>query len=135
MLSTPRLSSSLSPLAAQRLLVAGANWLARMAALVVGGGAAGEAVRGRAASRPFALAPGLCLPGGQVRSLRLQAGDALVVREGRIWLTREGDSRDHFLQPGTSFVATQREVVVIEGLGRSASTYEVERAGRGQPRA
>ncbi|WP_290873845.1 DUF2917 domain-containing protein [Aquabacterium sp.] len=133
MLSAPRLSSALSPLAAQRLLVAGATRVARVAAAVavmVSGVATGAQARGRAASRPFALAPGLCLPAAQARSLRLLPGDALVVREGRIWLTREGDRRDHFLQPGTSWVATQREVVVIEGLGEAPSRYEVERAKR-----
>lgn len=124
MLSTARLSSALSPLFGVRLLAAGVAWLARV-------GSPARA-RARAASRPFALAPGLCLPHGQVRSLRLAAGDVVVVHQGRLWLTRPDDSRDHFLQPGTSFVAIRREVVVLEGLSQQACGYQVERAGQGQ---
>ncbi len=63
----------------------------------------------------------------QVARLHLRRGDVVVVRQGRLWLTCQGDARDHILQAGTCFVATRSEGVVIEALGGQPCRYEVER--------
>lgn len=67
------------------------------------------------------------LPAHQVARLHLRPGDVVVVRQGRLWLTCQGDARDHVLQAGTCFVATRPEGVVIEALGGLPCRYEVER--------
>jgi hypothetical protein len=79
---------------------------------------------------PLARTPGITLPVLQARTLRLRQGDVVLVREGRLWLTRTGDSQDHFLQSGTCFVASRTEAVVVESFGLAGAIYEVERAAR-----
>jgi hypothetical protein len=79
---------------------------------------------------PLARTPGITLPVLQARTLCLRQGDVVVVREGRLWLTRTGDSQDHFLQSGTCFVASRTEAVVVESFGLAGAIYEVERAAR-----
>lgn len=67
---------------------------------------------------PIDLAP------GQVHRVRLKAGELLLVREGRVWLTREGDPVDHVLVPGRGHVAPLAEEVVIESCAPTGSRYE-----------
>jgi len=64
------------------------------------------------------------LPAGQVHRLRLRAGDALLVRQGQVWMTREGDPLDHLLTPSQGHVAARPEDVVIESFVRGGSLYE-----------
>lgn len=67
------------------------------------------------------------LPSGQATRLTLSRGETLIVRHGCLWLTREGDSVDHLLQPGSGHVASVPQDVVIEALGPQACCYERHR--------
>lgn len=67
------------------------------------------------------------LPAGQADRLVLRRGEAVLVREGRLWLTREGDPVDHVLWPGAGHVASVPQEVVIEALGPQACCYERHR--------
>ncbi len=69
------------------------------------------------------------LPAGQVVRLALRRGEALVVREGSLWLTREGDMVDHVLSPGCGHVASVPQEVVIQAMGLQACCYERHRLG------
>jgi hypothetical protein len=71
------------------------------------------------------LTPSATLQTGQACSLTMRRGQVLLVRRGRLWMTRPNDPRDHVLQPGTSHVALQRETVVVEGLSREPCVYEL----------
>ena len=62
--------------------------------------------------------------------LELAKGDVLLLRDldpgrvlyglsGMVWVTEEGDSRDHLLGPGGSFRVQGRGRVVVQGLKRS----------------
>lgn len=64
------------------------------------------------------------LPAGQAHRVRLRAGDALLVRHGRVWMTREGDPIDHLLTPEAGHVAACAQEVVLESCDRSGSLYE-----------
>ncbi|MBU0918313.1 MAG: DUF2917 domain-containing protein [Gammaproteobacteria bacterium] len=64
------------------------------------------------------------LPAGQVHRLRLRAGDALLVRHGQVWMTRQGDPLDHVLSPSHGHVAARPEEVVLESFVRDGSAYE-----------
>lgn len=70
------------------------------------------------------------LPTGQATRLTLRRGETLLVRQGRLWLTREGDPIDHLLQPGCGHVASAPQEVVIEALGLQACHYERHRPSR-----
>jgi hypothetical protein len=64
------------------------------------------------------------LPAGQAHRLRLCAGDVLLVRRGRVWMTREGDPLDHLLTPAQGHVASHPQDVVLESCAREGSVYE-----------
>lgn len=66
------------------------------------------------------------LPAGHVHRLRLHAGEALLVRQGQVWMTREGDPLDHVLTPARGYVAARPEDVVIESFVRGGSLYECQ---------
>lgn len=70
------------------------------------------------------LAGPVALPAGQVHRLRLRAGDALLVRQGQVWMTRQGDPLDHVLSPSHGHVAARPEDVVLESFVRGGSLYE-----------
>jgi len=42
--------------------------------------------------------------------------EAVLVRSGRVWLTREGDPRDYGLAAGTRFACRKTKMLVIEAL-------------------
>lgn len=67
------------------------------------------------------------LPAGQAQRLMLRRGETLLVRQGRLWLTREGDPVDHVLWPGSGHVASVPQEVVIEAFGPQACSYERHR--------
>ncbi len=67
------------------------------------------------------------LPAGQAARLTLRRGETLLVRQGRLWLTREGDPVDHVLWPGSGHVASVPQEVVIEAFGPQACQYERHR--------
>ena len=64
------------------------------------------------------------LPAGRVHRLRLRAGDVLLVRQGQVWMTRQGDPIDHLLTPSQGHVAARPEEVVLESFVRDGSAYE-----------
>ena len=66
----------------------------------------------------------VCLPPGWVRRVRLRAGEGLWVREGRVWMTREGDPVDHVLTAGQVRVAERAEVWVLQSCAVGASLCE-----------
>lgn len=70
------------------------------------------------------------LPAGQAVRLTLRRGETLIVRQGRLWLTREGDPVDHVLWPGSGHVAPVPQEVVIEAFGPQACSYERHRMRR-----
>jgi hypothetical protein len=82
----------------------------------------------RSPSGPIALRE------GQVHHLHLKPGDALLVRQGRVWMTRDGDLLDHLLAPGQGHVAARREDVVLQGCSAGGCVYQREpfsASGRG----
>jgi len=70
------------------------------------------------------------LPLGEAHRLALHRGETLLVRSGRLWLTREGDALDHLLQPGRGFVAAGAEDVVVEAIGAQPCRFERHRLGQ-----
>jgi DUF2917 family protein len=57
---------------------------------------------------------------GDVLLLRhLDSGRVLYGLSGMVWVTQEGDSRDHLLGPGGSFRVLGSGRVVVQGLKRS----------------
>ena len=66
----------------------------------------------------------VALPAGQAHRLRLRAGDVLLVRQGRVWMTREGDPLDHLLTPTQGHVAACPQDVVLESCVQGGSLYE-----------
>jgi len=78
--------------------------------------------------RPAASASvSVTLPAGQAARLHLRRGETLLVRHGRLWLTREGDLVDHVLTPGAGHVAAVPQEVVVEAFGQQACLYERHR--------
>jgi hypothetical protein len=43
-------------------------------------------------------------------------GDAIVVTQGILWVTQEGDPQDYVLTPGERFVVNRHGSVVVEAL-------------------
>lgn len=56
--------------------------------------------------------PCISLPGGQTRLIHAQGGLTLRVLAGRLWLTRPGDSCDHFLKAGDCMELSGHGVLV-----------------------
>jgi hypothetical protein len=48
--------------------------------------------------------------------LDCEAVQAVLVQEGRIWLTRQGDTRDYCLERGSRLVCQAHRMLVIEAL-------------------
>jgi len=69
------------------------------------------------------------LPIGEVRRLKLRPGDTVLVRQGALWLTREGDALDHLLRPGRGHVAAHAQEVVVEAMGAQPCHFERHRLG------
>lgn len=63
----------------------------------------------------FYAAPigGLAMHWGQPVRLHRQAGE-VIVRSGRVWLTRHGDTDDHVLEAGQRVAVQADDAVVIE---------------------
>jgi len=54
---------------------------------------------------------------GTLLRIRGAAGTVIACLEGTVWLTEEGDARDHFLQRGDRHRIRGAGVVVMEALG------------------
>jgi hypothetical protein len=52
----------------------------------------------------------------QLMRVHPQRGQCLVVFSGRVWLTQDGDSRDHVLKPGASFTFDRTSLVLVQAL-------------------
>lgn len=50
-------------------------------------------------------------------------GDAIVVTQGILWVTQEGDPQDYVLTPGERFVANRHGSVVVEALTDAAMRF------------
>jgi Protein of unknown function (DUF2917) len=57
------------------------------------------------------------LPAGALMSLPRGAGQGIAVFNGLIWLTQEGDRRDHFLTAGDSLPLRSEGRVVMQAIG------------------
>ena len=60
-------------------------------------------------------------------SLEVAVGDRIRCVRGKIWLTQEGDSRDHYLVGGVSFCVDHKGRAVLDAIGRqdeAVATYE-----------
>jgi hypothetical protein len=63
---------------------------------------------------------------GELWSGTVGLGTRIVCREGRIWLTQNGDARDYVLRVGEELVARQRGHVVISTFtGAAAISLDV----------
>ena len=58
------------------------------------------------------------------------AAGIVRVRRGNVWLTEEGDSRDHFLGAGQEFRITRRGTALISALEASVLSLASSRAAR-----
>lgn len=65
-------------------------------------------------------------------AIRMARGSFALIEDGRgmrvelwdgaLWITQEGDTRDHFLQPGESFLLEREGVVIVSALRASQVT-------------
>lgn len=46
----------------------------------------------------------------------IDRGDAIVVTQGTLWVTQEGDPQDYVLSEGERFIAHRHGAVVVEAL-------------------
>jgi len=84
---------------------------------------------------PCQSAMSIELASGEVRRLRLNRGDSLVVNTGRLWMTRAGDDRDHVLCPAQGHVAAMPQEVLVQACGASACRFEQQRMRPAEPMA
>jgi hypothetical protein len=64
-------------------------------------------------------APSLALEMGQVMTLDDACGTRITTRIGTVWVTEEGDSRDHVVGPGEAFVLTRNGRTLVQALKSS----------------
>ena len=50
----------------------------------------------------------------------IDRGDAILVTQGILWVTQEGDPQDYVLSPGERFIANRHGSVVVEALTDAA---------------
>ena len=50
------------------------------------------------------------------RLANVDRGDAIIVSQGTLWVTQEGDPQDYVLSKGESFIANHHGSVVVEAL-------------------
>jgi hypothetical protein len=63
------------------------------------------------------LAPGALI------SFQLKQAQVLQIAGGRVWLTIEGDARDHWLQAGASLILPAARLIVIEAEHAGTSLH------------
>lgn len=56
------------------------------------------------------------LPHGSVQAMGLQAHSGLAVFEGRLWITRSGDRRDHIVEAGDTFWSDEPAGILVQAL-------------------
>jgi hypothetical protein len=63
-----------------------------------------------------AKAPVVALEAGEVLTLEDAQGTTILARLGTVWITEEGDERDHIVGPGDSLVVARRGRTVVQAL-------------------
>jgi hypothetical protein len=58
------------------------------------------------------------------RFASLRPGDTLHCTQGMLWVTQEGDLKDHVVYAGEQFIVSHRGLVVVEGLNGAAVRLE-----------
>jgi len=53
----------------------------------------------------------------------IDRGDAILVTQGTLWVTQEGDPQDYIVQEGERFVANRHGSVVVEALTDASMRY------------
>src|SRR5215217_7980815 len=66
----------------------------------------------------------------EAASIDMHAGAALQAISGKVWLTQEGDSRDHVLIGGTTFCTDRSGRVVLTGIDAPAVVLVWKAAAR-----
>jgi hypothetical protein len=61
-------------------------------------------------------APLLALEPGQVVTLDDAKGTRIVARTGLVWVTEEGDNRDHVVGPGDALIVAHSGRTVVQAL-------------------
>ena len=61
-------------------------------------------------------APLLALEAGQVVTLDDAQGTRIVARSGTVWVTEEGENRDHIVGPGDALVLARSGRTVVQAL-------------------
>jgi hypothetical protein len=64
-------------------------------------------------------APSLSLEAGQVVTLDDACGTRITTRTGTVWVTEEGDTRDHVVGPGEALVVTRNGRTLVQALKSS----------------
>lgn len=60
--------------------------------------------------------PLLALEPGQVVTLDDAQGTRIVARSGTVWVTEEGEARDHIVAPGDALVVARSGRTVVQAL-------------------
>ena len=60
--------------------------------------------------------PLLALEPGQVVTLDDAQGTRIVARSGTVWVTEEGESRDHIVGPGDALIVARSGRTVVQAL-------------------
>ena len=63
--------------------------------------------------------PVIALEPGQVVTLDDAQGTRIVTRIGTVWVTEEGDSRDHVVGPGDALVVARPGRTIVQALKAS----------------
>jgi len=58
------------------------------------------------------------------KSLAVRRGSEIVCLEGVLWITLDGDIRDHILAAGEKFTANRKGKVVLQAL-KNSSTFSL----------
>ena len=61
-------------------------------------------------------APVLALAAGQVLTLDDAAGLRILARSGTVWVTEEGDPRDHIVRPGDTLIVARGGRTVVQAI-------------------
>jgi hypothetical protein len=61
-------------------------------------------------------APVVALAAGQVLTLDDAAGTRILARSGMVWITEEGDSRDHIIDAGDTLIVAHPGRTVVQAL-------------------
>ena len=64
-------------------------------------------------------APSIALESGQVVTLDDARGTRIVTRTGSVWVTEEGDVRDHVVGPGEVLMVAHNGRTVVQALQSS----------------